>query len=84
MINENENEAENENMSRRYDINRPKLRHGHKYTKCKWDKVFKSGPREICGKQPSKNFTWSTLEYFAPNVSQYNDGLCIKQHLRNI
>ena len=45
MINENENESENENMSRRYDINRPKLRHGHKYTKCKmgqsiqeWDK----------------------------------------------
>ena len=35
MINDNDNEAENENMSHRYDTNRPKLRHGHKYTKCK-------------------------------------------------
>ena len=31
-----------------------------------WDKVFKSGPSKICGRQPLKTFTWSTLEYFVP------------------
>ena len=47
-----------------------------------WDKVFKSGPSKICGRQPLKNlkgygadhfkrlsstdFTWSTLEYLVP------------------
>ena len=31
-----------------------------------WDKVFKSGPRKICGRQPLKKFVWSTLEYFVP------------------
>ena len=34
MINDNKNEAENEkNRLHRYGINRPKPRHGHKYTK---------------------------------------------------
>ena len=46
-----------------------------------WDKVFKSGPSEICGRQPLKklkgyamlkqsstNFTWSTLEFFVPMI----------------
>ena len=32
MINHNENEDENES---KYDINRPRSRHGHKYSKCK-------------------------------------------------
>ena len=43
----------------------------------KEDKVFKSGPIKICGRQSLKvlkgygqlsftNFTWSTLEYFVP------------------
>ena len=30
MINHNENEAEMENISSRYDTNRPRPRHGHK------------------------------------------------------
>ena len=34
----------------------------------KWDKVFKNGPSEICWRQPLKNFTWSILEYFVPNL----------------
>ena len=29
--------------------------------------ILKSGPGKICGRQPLKNFTWSILEYFAPN-----------------
>ena len=29
--NDNKNEAENENRSSRYDINRPRRRHGHTY-----------------------------------------------------
>ena len=33
----------------------------------KYGKVFKNGPSKICGRQPSKNFTWSILEYFVPN-----------------
>ena len=33
-----------------------------------WDKVFKSGPSKICGRQTFKNFTWSTLEY----LNSYN------------
>ena len=28
----------------------------------KWDKVFKNGPRKICGRQPKKIFTWTILE----------------------
>ena len=35
MINHNENEHENKKISHRYDINRPKSRHGHKYSKYK-------------------------------------------------
>ena len=33
-----------------------------------WDKVFRSGPNKICERQPLKNFTSSTLEYFVPNM----------------
>ena len=33
-------------------------------TSSNWHKVFKNGPREICGRQPLKNFTRSILEYF--------------------
>ena len=29
----------------------------------KWDKVFLNRPSKICGRQHSKNFTWSILEY---------------------
>ena len=32
-----------------------------------WDTLFKSGPSKSCGKQPLKNYTWSTPEYFAPH-----------------
>ena len=35
MINYNENETEYENGSHRYDINRTRPRHGHKYTEYK-------------------------------------------------
>ena len=42
-----------------------------------WDKVFKSGPSKICGRQPLKNLngyglllTWSILQYFASYVSK--------------
>ena len=35
--------------------------------KCTWDKIFKNGPSNICGRQPLKNFTWSILEYFVSN-----------------
>ena len=35
MINHNENKSENENRSHRYDINRPRYRHGQKYIKYK-------------------------------------------------
>ena len=41
----------------------------------KWDKVFKSGPSKICGRQLLKNFTWSTLEYFVQNVLEINQGI---------
>ena len=34
-INHDENEDENEKRSHRYDINRPRSRHGHKYSKYK-------------------------------------------------
>ena len=33
----------------------------------KWVQVFKSGQSKICGRQPLKNFTWSTLEYYDPS-----------------
>ena len=35
MINDNENELKMKNISRRYDINSPRPRHGHHYTKYK-------------------------------------------------
>ena len=35
MINDNENEAEMKNRSHRFDINKPRTRHGHKNTKFK-------------------------------------------------
>ena len=35
MINDNENEADNENSLQRYDINKPRSRHEHKYMKYK-------------------------------------------------
>ena len=35
----------------------------------KWDKILKNGPSKICGRQSLKNFTWSILEYFVPNIS---------------
>ena len=31
-------------------------------------KVFENGPSKICGRQRLKNFTWSILEYFVPNI----------------
>ena len=34
-MNHNENEDKYENRSHRYDINRPRFRHGHKYSKSK-------------------------------------------------
>ena len=34
-INDNENEDENQKRSHRYDINRPRLRHRLKHSKCK-------------------------------------------------
>ena len=33
-----------------------------------WAKVFKNGPSKFCGRQPSKNFAWSILQYFVPYV----------------
>ena len=35
----------------------------------KWDKVFKNGPNEICGRQTLKSFTWTILEYFVPDMN---------------
>ena len=36
-----------------------------------WDKAFKNGPSETCGRQlSSTNFTWSILEYFVPFRTQ--------------
>ena len=32
MINYNENVAETKNRSHRHDINKPRTKHGHKYT----------------------------------------------------
>ena len=40
-----------------------------------WDKVFKNGPSNICGRQPLKNFTSSILEYFVLYVTLM---ICIK------
>ena len=33
-------------------------------------KVFKNGPRKICGRQLLKNFTWSIHEYLDPNDNE--------------
>ena len=34
----------------------------------KWDKVFKSGPSEFCGRQPLKNLlSLLSIRYFVPN-----------------
>ena len=35
MINGNKNELKMDNRSHKYDINRPRPRHGYKHTKCK-------------------------------------------------
>ena len=41
---------------------------------CVWDKVFKNGPSNICGRQPLKNLKWyglvrqNTLNTFTPLV----------------
>ena len=51
MINDNENEAENKKDIIRYDINRPRPRHGQKYTKYKM---------VICIKQHLSN-NWSSI-----------------------
>ena len=48
-----------------------------------WNKAFKSGPSKICGRQPLKNFTWSTLECFVPYLergSQYVFEDLVKKH----
>ena len=37
----------------------------------KWIKVFKNGPTKICRRQPLKNFPWSILEYFDPNLNDF-------------
>ena len=34
-------------------------------------KVFKNEPSKICGRQPLKNFTRPTLEYFVPFIPQF-------------
>ena len=34
------------------------------------DETPENGPSKICGRQPLKNFTYSILEYFVPNVRQ--------------
>ena len=52
LINNNENEAENENRSHRYDINSPSPRHGLKYTKYK---MCQSIIVAICIKQHLSN-----------------------------
>ena len=33
-----------------------------------WDKIFKKGPSDFCGRLSFTNFTWSILEYFVPVV----------------
>ena len=30
-----------------------------------WGKVSKNGPSKICGRQPTKRFTWSILDPYA-------------------
>ena len=38
--------------------------------KYRWEKAFKNGPSKICGRELLKNFTWSILEYFVPDVTE--------------
>ena len=57
MINYNENETENENGSHRYDINRTRPRHGHKYTEYK---TCTSMMIVMCNKQHLSNI-WSWI-----------------------
>ena len=52
MINDNENEAAIKKRSHRYDMNRPRPRHGHKYTKYK---MCLSIMMVICTKQHLSN-----------------------------
>ena len=33
--------------------------------------LFKSGPSKICRRQHLKNFTWPTLEYFVPYITNF-------------
>ena len=54
MSNFNENEAENENRSHRYDRNTPRPRHGHKCTEYKM--------MVICIKQHLSNISSLVLE----------------------
>ena len=42
----------------------------------KLDNVFKNGLSKICGRQPSKNFTWSIIEYLVPCVEIETDFVC--------
>ena len=58
----------------------------------KWDKVFKSGPNNICGRQPLKNlkgygllnFTWSALEYQNSHVRNSRSEIFLKNMLSKI
>ena len=57
MINDNENKAAINNRSHRYDMNRPRPRHGHKYTKYK---MCLSIMMVICTKQHLSNI-WNSI-----------------------
>ena len=52
MINDNENETQNEKTDQGYEINRPRPRHGHKYTHYK---LCLSTMMAICIKQHLSN-----------------------------
>ena len=41
--------------------NTPALFPNHFLVRYMWDKVFKSGPSKICGRQPLKNLKWYSL-----------------------
>ena len=56
-INHNENEDENEKRLHRYDTNRPRSRHGHKYGKYK---KCLSMMMLICVKQNLKLNSWES------------------------
>ena len=57
MINDNENKAAIKNRSHRYDMNRPRPRHGHKYTKYK---MCLNIMMVICTKQHLSNI-WNSI-----------------------